>query len=540
MKPITSAFTAPAIPKTSSYTSVGVSSPSALASANRSVYTPPAAPKMSVYTPPKVAATPVKDPRIGANASYVNPADAKASYSAAANATAAKGTVPYIPAGPNGGGMSLVPNQTSVKTGKPTSGVPGAVTPSTVAPYKPPAPAGTPKQQAAESASRTTSSTPAAPSFSSFTSPSTPASTFATPAPAAPSYGGYDAASGAGQTPTYTPSPTNGYDAAGAGAPTLPGGLDLDKLLKSYEDTINPSDEEKQAKKRLSQLNDSFSQAYVNTEGQAIPLPFITGQQAQLQRSQALIAGPLQDAIGNYSDYRTAQGEGLKNLIDFTYGYQKDQKPEAVTLGAGQTYGTYDPKTGAFSSKYTAPANSSTSAAGFTLSPGDIRYDANGNVVASGGPSATSAKEAAANAQKVQNAQSQATNAITAIDRALSQTNGLTTGFGSLLTAVPGTAAHDLGATISTIKSVVAFQALQAMREASPTGGALGAVSDNEGRLLQNSIAALDQSQSKAQLTANLQAVRQHFANYMNIIQQGAAQSSGSAGGSSGGWDALN
>ena len=37
------------------------------------------------------------------------------------------------------------------------------------------------------------------------------------------------------------------------------------------------------------------------------------------------------------------------------------------------------------------------------------------------------------------------------------------------------------------------------MREASPTGGALGAVSDNEQRLLQNSYAALSQSQTPEQ-----------------------------------------
>lgn len=50
----------------------------------------------------------------------------------------------------------------------------------------------------------------------------------------------------------------------------------------------------------------------------------------------------------------------------------------------------------------------------------------------------------------------------------------------------------DAEARLKTIKSKIAFSVLQAMREASKTGGALGAVSDKETELLQNNIASLD------------------------------------------------
>lgn len=59
----------------------------------------------------------------------------------------------------------------------------------------------------------------------------------------------------------------------------------------------------------------------------------------------------------------------------------------------------------------------------------------------------------------------------------------------------PGGKAANANALLGTLKSQVAFGVLQAMREASKTGGALGAVSDAEGKRLENNLAALDQAQ---------------------------------------------
>jgi hypothetical protein len=46
------------------------------------------------------------------------------------------------------------------------------------------------------------------------------------------------------------------------------------------------------------------------------------------------------------------------------------------------------------------------------------------------------------------------------------------------------------------------------MRQASPTGGALGSVTERELDLLQNSMGSLEQSQSKAQFLHNLRRVK--------------------------------
>jgi len=96
-----------------------------------------------------------------------------------------------------------------------------------------------------------------------------------------------------------------------------------------------------------------------------------------------------------------------------------------------------------------------------------------------------------------------------AIDRGLPMINKLTAGFGgSLLSKIPGTDATDLTKLIDSVKANAGFDKLQAMREASPTGGALGQVSDKEIRFLQSVFGSLDQDQSPEQLKYNLELFR--------------------------------
>lgn len=136
-----------------------------------------------------------------------------------------------------------------------------------------------------------------------------------------------------------------------------------------------------------------------------------------------------------------------------------------------------------------------------------------------GGPDARDIAEAEAKAAtRADQRENKAFNVLDTVDRAVGQikdANFPVTGFFSVANAVPGTAAHDLSNTLNTIKANTGFDALQAMRDASPTGGALGAVSEMENRLLQSQIAALEQSQSKEQLLSNLARVR---ATYNEII----------------------
>lgn len=116
------------------------------------------------------------------------------------------------------------------------------------------------------------------------------------------------------------------------------------------------------------------------------------------------------------------------------------------------------------------------------------------------------AEEAAATGDARRNTQNNIV--LQDINRALGMINEspmLTTGVGNQITsAVGGTPAHNLNAILDTVKANVGFDQLQAMRDASPTGGALGQVSEFENRLLQSVLGSLETSQGKDQLEFNL------------------------------------
>ena len=107
------------------------------------------------------------------------------------------------------------------------------------------------------------------------------------------------------------------------------------------------------------------------------------------------------------------------------------------------------------------------------------------------------------------------------VDQALEKVGFMTTGLtGKVLGNVPGTEAYDLDKLIDTVKANIGFSELQAMREASPTGGALGQVAVMELQMLQATIASLEHGQSEPQLRSALDAVKTHFGNWKQAVQQ--------------------
>lgn len=101
---------------------------------------------------------------------------------------------------------------------------------------------------------------------------------------------------------------------------------------------------------------------------------------------------------------------------------------------------------------------------------------------------------------------------LNSLDRAIQMIDAnpsLTTGLGgAILSNIPGTDARDVKALITTVTSQVGFDRLQKMRDESPTGGALGQVSERELSQLNASLSNLEQSQSYNQLRENLNIVR--------------------------------
>lgn len=105
----------------------------------------------------------------------------------------------------------------------------------------------------------------------------------------------------------------------------------------------------------------------------------------------------------------------------------------------------------------------------------------------------------------------------------VSTTTGLV---GSLLSSVPGSEAHNVGLRLETIRSNIGFDKLQSMRKESPTGGAVGQVSNFENRLMQAVYGSLAQSQNDEELLYNLGRVEEI---YTRIIHEGIPDDEASA-----------
>ena len=108
---------------------------------------------------------------------------------------------------------------------------------------------------------------------------------------------------------------------------------------------------------------------------------------------------------------------------------------------------------------------------------------------------------------------------INTIDTALSQVGGGTAGLGGvIMKKLAGSEAVDLEANLETIQANLGFDQLQAMRDASPTGGALGQVSERELIALQSTVASLKQEQSPEQLRANINKIKKHYQNWLDTL----------------------
>lgn len=157
--------------------------------------------------------------------------------------------------------------------------------------------------------------------------------------------------------------------------------------------------------------------------------------------------------------------------------------------------------------------------------PAGYRYTPEGNLEAiPGGPKDMSGKNRAIS----ETAEMKAKLVTQKVDEALKETGFFSTGLtGEVLGMIPGTSAYDLEATLDTIKANLGFNELQAMRQASPTGGALGQVAVRELEMLQATIASLKKGQSEPKLRSGLEQVKKHYGNWKKAVDAAAAQEGG-------------
>ena len=213
----------------------------------------------------------------------------------------------------------------------------------------------------------------------------------------------------------------------------------------------------------------------------------LTRADVELQRARKALNAPDQKPTTSMQEYEVAKAEGYRG--SFT-DFKRDIKKAGATnvTVTGNKYGKIPP--------------------GYQLveGPEGARYEA-----IPGGPAA--AKEAAT-ATKKDLAKSEAGKygkiVLTDINRVTkkikeapwySPTAGY---FGNILKDWAGTGAADVRGLMTGIQANIGFDRLNAMRQSSPTGGALGNVTERELGFLQSVLGSLEQSQSEEQLLENL------------------------------------
>lgn len=96
---------------------------------------------------------------------------------------------------------------------------------------------------------------------------------------------------------------------------------------------------------------------------------------------------------------------------------------------------------------------------------------------------------------------------------------------------IPGSDAADFRAIAETLKARLGFEELARMRANSPTGGALGQVTERELSFLQAAIQSLAFSQSEEQFIENLNLIDQSLSRLERVQRQGMAQQDEALGG---------
>lgn len=105
------------------------------------------------------------------------------------------------------------------------------------------------------------------------------------------------------------------------------------------------------------------------------------------------------------------------------------------------------------------------------------------------------------------------------VTEAKSLVSGMTTGLiGKGSSFVPGTDSYNLQQRLLTIKANLGFDRLQQMRDASPTGGALGQVAVQELQALQATVGSLELGQDRKELQKNLDKIELHYNKWLSTV----------------------
>lgn len=499
-----------------------------LTSSPKSTYT------SNLMTPaPNMTSAATKKPVYGGPAKTVaSPAPQKATVSPFASTTYSAGNAPYSTVSPGGGPMSTTanlqktvkpaPNMTDAATRQPVYGGPVR---SSTANMSVPKNQSTPKDAfvsnslATSNASATSPAATGSTELGGFGDSSFDSSSFS-------SGGSTSSGSGSGFGGSM------GYSEGVSGRSPSYRQQYLDVLSGIYSD-----DELKKANRQIRNLDEDASEIkleerqnerYIKKNEAGALARGVDSQLARNTRDSAAGLADIAIARAPYDNYVSSMMDAYKSAAD----YEGDSN-EPFTLSEGQVRYAYDPASGSYKS-----VGGSGQGGGMSTSDPIVQswaqgvrskqYDIsnvpeslrNAVVQALGSQPASANPEVQAAVEKA-GTMLGGNGQTGLIDQALGLLGPMTSGLvGSQGNKIPGTKGYDLSKAVDTIKANLGFQALAEMRAASPTGGALGSITERELQFLQATVASLDLGQSEPQIRRNLEAIRQHYQNWVQAVQQ--------------------
>lgn len=324
-------------------------------------------------------------------------------------------------------------------------------------------------------------------------------------------------------SPSSVSAPTQTVQAAAAQIPKTPSTKDAYlEAYKKYQEAQKMSAEEKSAREAYNNFLAEQSKAVAGREGRGFgaPIQIVRGEQEKLLRQTQPELARLQGDIGIAQTGREVEINAAKAGLDM----QKDilgleteaNKPVVVDGVAYQRQA--DGSLKALTQKEQEAFNLSEGQSRYEIDPATGQYKLVASVAKTYAPKAggstTAGQVSSYRAEK-------ATNVINQVDEALNMISPYTSGLlGTISGIIPGTGATDLQKAIDSIKANIGFDELQAMRDASKTGGALGQVAVQELNSLQSTLGSLDRKQSPQALYKNLQDIRDRYSKVAGIVNQ--------------------
>jgi hypothetical protein len=266
---------------------------------------------------------------------------------------------------------------------------------------------------------------------------------------------------------------------------------------KAISDSLRISPEELSTQEDIENLITSARTGFTKIKGQPIPLPFITGQLAETEQRALDLLEPLQTKLVRLQSARQSSLEASKFALDRADKAAEvaAEIPEVEKLDTdtfvdekGDTI-LFDTQTGEQIKNLGKQFEEPEKPAPFTLSPGQVRFDEEGNIIATGGPrlpTPAETQQAIEKAEKDASVRSTQVAVIGTITSLLSNPK---------LGSVSGGRIGRLGATrtgTAAIRSQFAqLKALTALGERDKLKGS-GTISDFEAGMLADSANALN------------------------------------------------